>query len=506
MAPVKKPLSKSYSRPAEVNLISARSAAYGDAAALSRDFSADNYARQRARRSRAKTIRTVIMVVFLAAVVAFCGALAVYKLILEPRWNDAMHMDASGNVTDFSSGVYEGIYTPPVDNSPFYVLLLGLEDYQTNDVGRTDTIILVRVDPGKKQIAMISIPRDLRVSIPGNGSNKINSAYTWGEIQHTNFTLGHASTDNSGVALAVQTVSQFAGVDIAYSVLVDFNGFKDLVNAMGGVTVDVPVRIDDPEAGDMVIEPGVQTLNGDQAMCFVRSRRFPNGDYQRQADQRTFLQALATQILSSDPATIVAAVDSLTQITHTNMTVNEIMGLATTFRGLQASDIHTYTVPATSQDIDGISYEVVQQSAWQSLIGQINAGNLPSTADAGLSDYHMGVTPDGYAVTNGSSDNGGILDGAQCAQFVVDVRNGWGIKGAATSVSDMLAMAGYQPGEVGNTASMVYQETLVIYQNDADRPAAEDIVARLGYGRVVQSSYYNFTGNILVVVGGDFPH
>jgi hypothetical protein len=87
----------------------------------------------------------------------------------------------------------------------------------------------------------------------------------------------------------------------------------------------------------------------------------------------------------------------------------------------------------------------------------------------------------------------------------VDVRNGYGTPGAATSVSDMLALAGYKQGEIGNANTLVYKETLIIYRGDEDRQAALDIKARLGYGRVIPSmERYSFEGNLLVVVGGDF--
>ena len=85
------------------------------------------------------------------------------------------------------------------------------------------------------------------------------------------------------------------------------------------------------------------------------------------------------------------------------------------------------------------------------------------------------------------------------------MRNGYGIAGAATSVSDMLALAGYKQLEISNANSLVYKETLIIYRDDADKVAADDIRARLGYGRVLPSlGRYAFEGNILVVVGGDF--
>jgi hypothetical protein len=277
---------------------------------------------------------------------------------------------------------------------------------------------------------------------------------------------------------------------------------------LGGVFIDVPVAISDRNAGPVDIAPGPQILNGEQALTFVRSRNFPSVDYQRQANQRTFLQALAKQILSANPVIIKNSVESIAQMTYSNMTMSQIIDLALAFEGLEESDIHTYTVPSYPTMIDKISYLIVEEDYWRPMINSIAAGEFPDPADFNLTSDILGTTPDGYNDhTETLSDNGGIFTPEQCASFVVDVRNGWGVKGAATAVSDLLNLAGYQQGEVSNANSFVYHQTLIIYKDEAARPAAEDIFLRLGYGRIISSSgRYNFDGNVLVIVGEDFPH
>jgi hypothetical protein len=90
--------------------------------------------------------------------------------------------------------------------------------------------------------------------------------------------------------------------------------------------------------------------------------------------------------------------------------------------------------------------------------------------------------------------------------YIVDVLNGCGIDDCATSVSDLLALAGYQQGEIGNAGSFAYDTTLIIYQDDERKAAAEDIHKRLGYGKLISSEgRYTFAGDVLVLVGGDFP-
>ena len=108
------------------------------------------------------------------------------------------------------------------------VLVLGVDTggVQRKGRGRADTIMLVRSDPDENRLARLSIPRDLRVEIPGRGADKINAAYAYG-----------------GPALTVDTVEAVTGLEVNHVVVVDFSGFADVIDAMGGVTVDVPSRI-----------------------------------------------------------------------------------------------------------------------------------------------------------------------------------------------------------------------------------------------------------------------
>jgi LCP family protein required for cell wall assembly len=443
-----------------------------------------------------------LIVVTICSSVAVAATFGVYKLVLEPRWNNQMATDHFGNVTDFTQGAYEGVFTPPASRTdPFFMLLLGVDDYEPSDPGRSDTIILLYIHPGKGKIAMISIPRDLRVYIPGYGAAKINAAYNAGEHD----------PNNTGAANVSKVVESLAGVHLAYLAEVRFKNFIPMVDALGGVYVDVPVPINDPEAGPSILYPGYQHLDGVQALTFCRSRKFDMADYQRQANQRTFLKAAAKQILAGNPEEISQAIDSITALVYSNMQMKDIVSLAMAFKGINESDIISYTVPAYNEMIlEGdykISYEILRESAWRDLITRVAAGEFPDPHDVGLNDAYLGTTPASQNHSGTTDLRDGILTAQQCAGFIVDVRNGYGGKGVAGAVSDQLALAGYQQGKIANTNAFVYKETLIIYENSADRPVAEDILMRLGYGRIVASEHrYSFEGNVLVVVGSDFPH
>ena len=137
-----------------------------------------------------------------------------------------------------------------------------------------------------KKATLVSIHRDTLVDMGEYGQNKLNAAHAIG-----------------GAALTVKTVSKLAGVPISHYAEINFDGFKDIVDALGGVEVDVPMEIDDEDAGGH-LDAGLQTLSGDQALILCRSRHaydeYGDGDSYRAANQRLVLSAIAKKILSAD--------------------------------------------------------------------------------------------------------------------------------------------------------------------------------------------------------------
>jgi len=477
-------------RPVEVNLVAARSGEFTDSASLSRDLSRDRYATTRSKSRVKKILRTALTVLLICSSLSIATAFGVYKLVIEPGLDKDISTDVYGRTFTSDDFKEMGFVVPENLKDPFFMLLLGVDDYKVNDYARSDTIILVYLHPAARKVALISIPRDIRVSLPGAGTMKINEVYGNGE-----------ASGKTGVAMVKQEVEKFAGVQISYFAEIRFNKFYDLVNALGGVYVDVPFRIDDPEAGNAVLEQGPQILDGEGALTFVRSRNSSViGDYQRQANQRIFLQAMAKQILSGSPTEISNAVSCITDAIYSNLKMNDIVDLALSFKGVNESDIHTYTVPSDWE----VDHTKVFTDQWNGLMAEIKAGNMPNPQDFELYWDTLGVAPESYR-TGGTPVGRGILSAEECSQFTIDVRNGCGINGCAKAVSDLLAIEGYRQGEIANTNNFVYQETLIIYNSAANLPIATDIQMRLGYGRTVNSQGYTFSGDILVVVGKDFP-
>lgn len=163
------------------------------------------------------------------------------------------------------------------------ILVLGLDSRKPgSDLGRSDTMILTTFLPRKPYLGMLSIPRDLWVSVPGHGEDRINTAHFYAE----------ADVPGSGPEIAIQTVHQNFGVGIDYFLRIRFDGFLDLVDLLGGVEIN----LSQPMSGYTV---GKHTLNGDQALAFVRDRT-GSDDFFRMQRAQIFIRGLWTKLLDPE--------------------------------------------------------------------------------------------------------------------------------------------------------------------------------------------------------------
>lgn len=318
--------------------------------------------KRRRRRRRSVFVRVLIVV---AAVIAAGGtALALWTGDVQRRLNNSDVVD---------SDLRQSLSEEKAPSDPYYVLLLGTDGRPGETDYRADTIILARVDPRTKHLTLLSIPRDTKVEWKGS-TMKINGVHTY-----------------DGAAGMVQVVSDLFDVKIAHYAEVSFDGLSTITDAMGGVTVDVDQYMFDDENFDVVTElqPGVQKLNGEQALFYCRCRHFPDGDYTRMRHQRTFIKAMLSQIMSSyDPVTIVNLVNATADVVTTDCTVDEIVSLASEMQGLDVENgIYTAFVPSTTAEIDGVSYVVADWDATAQMMEVIDEGGDPSTFDVGLFGY-----------------------------------------------------------------------------------------------------------------------
>ncbi len=274
----------------------------------------ENNTPQRPRRKRKlKWGRLVLVVMVFAAVITagFWGAVWCYDNLIAPPKVEVVGADSK-------------IAADEKLNQRINVLLLGIDDGDSeaaeSEPKRTDAMMLASFDPEANEVALVSIPRDTMVEIPGHkGYDKINSAYAYG-----------------GIMLAKQTVANLLRVPIHYYVLVDWRAFKESIDLIGGVDlyVDKDMYYEDPYA-DLVIDikHGYQHLNGELAGQYVRFRKDELGDIGRVQRQQKFMMALAAQIFNIDTVTKIPALFStVDRHVETDMDTMTMIKAANTFK------------------------------------------------------------------------------------------------------------------------------------------------------------------------------
>jgi LCP family protein required for cell wall assembly len=240
--------------------------------------------------------------------------------------------------------------TPWDSESRVTVLLMGL-DRRPGESGltyRTDSIMVVSYDPAANSLGILSIPRDLYVSVPGySAMQRVNTALVLGELQ----------SPGAGAQLAMQTIQYNLGIRVHESIIVDFEAFITLVDAVGGIQLDVVDPIYDDLYPDMYggydpfyIDAGVQTLDGLNALKYARTRH-NDSDFERARRQQAVVFAIRDQVLNFDrlPSLIVQSpslLASLNQNVYTTLTLQEIIQLALVLPEIPRENIRTGVIDA----------------------------------------------------------------------------------------------------------------------------------------------------------------
>ena len=246
-------------------------------------------------------------------------------------------------------------------NGRLNLLLLGMDARTGETNSRTDSIIFASIDTQAKQAGMLSIPRDTRVQIPGYGQDKINAASTYG-----------------GPELAVKLVENLLGIPVDYYVSTNFSGFKDIVDTLGGVTIDVEKNMHyyDPTDNFLIdLKKGEQRMDGDKAIQYVRFRMDALGDISRTQRQQKFLVALAKEMLQ--PSTIVKLpklIPQLNKNVQTNLGLMDMFSLARAGKDLDNMNIVTQTLPGNFLDINGVSYWGVEPEKAKLVVASLLRG------------------------------------------------------------------------------------------------------------------------------------
>jgi polyisoprenyl-teichoic acid--peptidoglycan teichoic acid transferase len=220
------------------------------------------------------------------------------------------------------------------------ILIMGLDyrDWEGEGPSRTDTMMLLTMDPVSRTAGMLSIPRDLWVNVPGYDYGKINTAYYLGELYNL---------PGGGPGLAEKTVEDLLGVDINYYAQIDFAAFENFIDEIGGIEVEVPydMTVDPIGPGNTVnLKAGPQHLDGPTALAYARNRDTWGSDFDRADRQQQVIMAIFDKLtsLGNLPKLIANAptiYDNLRYGIHTNLTLKEIISLAWTVSQIPRENI-----------------------------------------------------------------------------------------------------------------------------------------------------------------------
>jgi polyisoprenyl-teichoic acid--peptidoglycan teichoic acid transferase len=284
---------------------------------------------------------------------------------------------------------------------PLTLLLLGV-DRRENEPSRTDTMILVWVDPVAKQASMLSIPRDLKVIVPGYGVHKINAAYAIGDA---------ADVPGGGPALTIQTIEANFGIRVDHFAQVDFQGFVALVDLLGGVTIDVPYPIKDdayPAPNNqytrVYFPAGWQHMDGARALQYARTRH-ADGDVQRAVRQQQVLLALREKTSLMDLLPQAGEIlATLGDSVRTDLSPDQAIRLARLATEIPRDAIDQFTLmnSVSVEDPEGIFWLVPDWDAVGDVLSQFTRTSVePPPAALARVDYDIPIR-----VENGTNNQG----------------------------------------------------------------------------------------------------
>ena len=278
--------------------------------------------------------RVALIALIMCGLFGTCFAAASY---LSPFIRDKENSD----IVDNAEGLIE---LPGIT-----VLMMGVDEREDETSLRTDTMILANINSEENRIALLSIPRDTKVELPGYGVNKINAANIFG-----------------GPEMAMAKVSELTGTPVEHYIITNFDGFKDIVDALGGVTLDVEKEMHYHErayggAYNIDLNKGVQELDGDMALQYARFRYDELGDISRTQRQLKLLTAIGNEVMQPKVVTkLPKLVPQIYKHMDTNMSVSQLVTLAKAAKNIDNLQIVTQTMPGWFLDENGISYWLVE--------------------------------------------------------------------------------------------------------------------------------------------------
>ncbi|MDX6549161.1 MAG: polyisoprenyl-teichoic acid--peptidoglycan teichoic acid transferase [Gaiellales bacterium] len=450
------------------------------------------YDTRRSKRRRPRWVRIVLWTG------ASLGAVVLIAALVVGWWVHGL-VDKVSHISDPVKASQSQLHDLPTSSQPTIALVIG-SDHRSGDgkgaPSRSDTLMLVRIDPRTKYISLLSLPRDLHVEIPGHGMDKINAAYSDG-----------------GYKLALQTVENVTQVNVNYLITVDFSGFTQLVGAFGGVYVPVDqyyhhVNVSGSDQYSQIdIAPGYQKLNGLNGLAFSRYRH-TDSDFYRNARQQVFLKAFEQRAASQLHG---IGLDQLSTFKHVAETIANSVQVTGKNGPPSVSTMITYATTAYSIRGRVISAKLDAQTA-----GDATNSYVEATPEAMRQAVFAFLHPDSVVTpkdilpgkeTGGKKPPEAFKPKVDPASVAMIVLNGNGTDGSAGKAGAALMTWGY-PATISTTPAPSFSFTQnAIYYRAKDKLAAQDVAAILGSAQThpITPAYAAFAASgLVVVIGKDF--
>jgi LCP family protein required for cell wall assembly len=399
-----------------------------------------------------------------------------------------------GTISDLGSVLRGGNGDEPPPGEPMNVLVVGSDTREGIDQAgednfggtrevkgqRSDTIILLRVDPKQEQASMLSIPRDLYVPIAGTSrTDRINTAF------------------EEGPDRLIATVNQTFGIPIDHYVQVDFNGFRGIVSAVDGVQIYSPARARDKVTGLDIPNPGCVTLDGNQALAFVRSRHYeyfengkwrtdPTGDLGRIQRQQDFVRRVLKKANEKARGLNVLAINRLVETGIKNVQIDkgfgpgDIASLARRFKSLDPNAVQMLTIPTVPANVGGAAVLRMKQPEAQGVVDTFLHKTAPPAA--------------GPAADVPNIPPGNIR---------VRVLNGSGAEGQAREVGSALDAVGFNVAGLGQASSFRFTDTVITY-GPGQLDKALVVQSKIQGGTKLEEDPTLRSIDVVVTTGGNF--
>ena len=386
---------------------------------------------------------------------------------------------------------------------PVNILLLGI-DQRPNEKGyfRTDTMILLHINPKTGDVGMISFPRDLWVEVPGYWETRINSAHVIGDAK---------GYPGGGPALAKKTVENLIGQPVHYYVRINFEGFRKLLEEIGCIEIDVPKLIDDPTFPDdnygydpLYIEPGHYCMDAELALKYARTRHV-DSDFGRMERQQQVILAIKDKVLSTGelPRLIVRApalLNILSDAIQTDMPLSKMIALANMARNMKLDNIRRLII-----DVDMVEPAITDTGAWVLMpkMDRIQAAIHDFFAADYVEEPGQGEAIPPTATSPATTPSPGTASPQQAVRIIA--LNGTTTSGLEKEVSDVLLSYGYNIVGIGQADRNDYATTQII-ESGGDERIVRDLADLLGVSDqdIRPGSPDQLQADIVIILGANF--